>query len=217
MNTDTVPWISSYDAIIATIWRAVTRARMPLFQSLPSGPPATSSQLHAVNLRGAIAGVPENYYGNAMALPTQTLPLATLTTPDTSSGLAATAASIRAGISRCSTPAIADATAEWIAGTREKNSITLPNLIGTGLYCTSWRAMTYYTTADFGFGVPNRVRRPPIVADGIAFVYPQRPPECGAGPDEGIDVVLGLARSTSGAFLRDGELLRYARVVEGQN
>ncbi|KKY13763.1 putative trichothecene 3-o-acetyltransferase [Diplodia seriata] len=216
MNTDTVPWISSYDAIIATIWRAVTRARMPLFQSLPSGPPATSSQLHAVNLRGVVAGVPENYYGNAMALPTQTLPLSTLTSLSTSS-LAATASSIRAGITRSSTPAIAAATAEWISGTRNKSAITLPNLIGTGLYCTSWRSMTYYSAADFGFGPPNRVRRPPIVADGIAFVYPQRPAECGAGPDEGIDVVLGLARSTKSAFLADGELLRYARVVEGQN
>ncbi|KAL1640923.1 hypothetical protein SLS58_006539 [Diplodia intermedia] len=221
-NTDTpaaVPWISSYDAIIATIWRAMTRARMPAFQSLPSGPPATSSQLHAVNLR-SVAGVPENYYGNVMALPIQTLPLSTLTSSPSSPSspdptLATVASSIRAGITRCSTPRIAAATAEWIAGTRDKSAITVPNLLGTGLYCTSWRSMTYYATANFGFGTPNRVRRPPIVADGVAFVYPQRPRECGAGPDEGVDVVLGLARGTAGAFLRDGELGRYARVVEG--
>lgn len=213
-----VPWISTYDAIIATIWRAVTRARIPIFQSLPSGPPATSSQLHAVNLR-SVAGVPESYYGNAMALPTQTLPLTTLTSLPTSTSpdpnLATVAASIRAGIIRCSTRAIADATAEWIGGSQNKNSITLPNLIGTGLYCTSWRSMTYYKTADFGFGCPNRVRRPPIVENGIVFVYPPRPVECGAGPDEGTDVVLGLAKGTAGRFLEDEELLRYARVVEG--
>lgn len=221
-NTDTdtaVPWISTYDAIVATIWRAVARARLPVFQSLPSGVPATSSQLHAVNLRG-VAGVPENYYGNAMALPTQTVPISTLTSLPVSSNfsdpnLAAVAASIRAGITRCSTREIVDATAEWIEGTHNKNLITLPNLIGTGLYGTSWRSMTYYKTADFGFGLPNRVRRPPIVADGIFFVYPQRPAECGARPDEGIDAVLGLAKSTAERFLKDEELLRYARVVEG--
>ncbi|KAF9634299.1 putative trichothecene 3-o-acetyltransferase protein [Lasiodiplodia theobromae] len=221
-NTDTdvaVPWVSTYDAIVATIWRAVTRARMPVFQSLPTGVPTTSSQLHAVNLRG-VAGVPENYYGNAMALPTQTVPVSTLTSLPVSSAfsdpnLAAVAASIRAGITRCSTREIVDATAEWIEGTQNKNLITLPNLIGTGLYGTSWRSMTYYKTADFGFGLPNRVRRPPIVADGIFFVYPQRPAECGARPDEGIDAVLGLAKSTAERFLKDEELLRYARVVEG--
>ncbi|OJD29623.1 trichothecene 3-o-acetyltransferase protein [Diplodia corticola] len=225
-----VSWISTYDAIVATIWRAVTRARLPVFHSLPGGPPATSSQLHAVDLR-SVAGVPATYYGNAMALPTQTLPLSTLTSlhPPASSSpspsahghqpadpsLAAVATAIRAGITRCSTRATAAATAEWIAGTADKSRVTLPNLIGTGLYCTSWRSMSYYRTADFGFGLPNRVRRPPIVADGIAFVYPQRPEECGAAPDEGIDVVLGLAKGTAGRFLADEELLRYARVVEG--
>lgn len=214
-----VPWVSTYDAIIATIWRAVTRARMPVFQSLPSGVPATSSQLHAVNLR-SVAGVPESFYGNAMALPTQTLPISILTSLPLSSNfpdpnLTAVSAAIRAGITRCSTPEIVNATAEWVAGTENKNSITLPNLIGTGLYCTSWRSMTYYQVADFGFGRPNRVRRPPLVADGIVFVYPTRPPECGAKPDEGTDVVLGLAQRTAKRFLKDDELLRYARVIEG--
>lgn len=214
-----VPWISTYDAIIATIWRAVTRARLPVLHSLPSGAPATSSQLHAVNLR-RVAGLPENYYGNAIALPTETLLLSTLSSlsPSPASpdpNLAVVAATIRAGITRCNTREIATATAEWVDGVQDKAAITMPNLMGTGLYCTSWRQMTYYRSADFGFGYPNRVRRPPIVADGIVFVYPQRPAECGAGPDEGTDVVLSLPRDTAGRFLRDEELLRYAEVVEG--
>ncbi|KAL1623271.1 hypothetical protein SLS56_008376 [Neofusicoccum ribis] len=212
-----VPWISTYDAIIATLWRAVTRARLPTFLAQPTGPPTTSSQLHAVNLR-AIAGVPPAYYGNVMALPVQTVPLPTLTSQSPTApdpNLAAVAAAVRAGIAACSSRAIARATAEWVAGTPDKDAITMPNLMGTGLYGTSWRSMTYYVDADFGFGRPRRVRRPPIPADGIYFVYPTRPVECGARPDEGTDVVLALARSAAERFVVDEEVLRYAVVMEG--
>ncbi|KAK7541673.1 hypothetical protein IWX49DRAFT_592422 [Phyllosticta citricarpa] len=65
------PTASSYDAIVAILWRCMIRARLPLLNSERS---TESLPLHAVGLRQCMEPpLPARFLGNALALPTPSM------------------------------------------------------------------------------------------------------------------------------------------------
>lgn len=57
--------ISTYDALLAVLWRALVRAKQPLLQPAPDAP---AKAVHAVNARGRVA-IPKNYVGVGVTMP----------------------------------------------------------------------------------------------------------------------------------------------------
>lgn len=199
-------WVSTYDSIMAVLWRSMTRARLPLLRPDPSSP---SHLLHAVGIRKSVSPpLPPHYLGNALLLPKPDLPIATLTAPDT---LPLVAATVRASITEYSDPQMVRDTCDWIAGTENKAwvSILVNGFLGVDVCGTSWGTMTAYRTGDFGFGLPRALRRPKPTVDGYIFMYPRRPKE--GDEEEGMEVCVCLESGCMERLLGDGELARFAR------
>lgn len=198
-------WVSTYDSIMAVLWRSMTRSRLALFQPDPQ---SASHLLHAVGIRKSVSPpLPPHYLGNALLLPKPGVAIATLTAPDT---LAATAAVVRQSITEYTDPQMVRDTCDWIAGTENKAwiAIRVNGFLGMDVCGTSWGTMTAYATGDFGFGLPRALRRPKPTVDGYIFMYPKRPKE---DPEEGIEVCVCLESSCMERLLRDEELARFAK------
>lgn len=203
-------WISTYDALLALLWRALTRARLPLLTT-PTDPKTTAILMGPINGRRHIrpTPLPPQLLGNVLALPRTSHPIAALTSPST---LSAVAAAIRASNRAHATPEMFADAVEWVAGAPHKGLIMprLPPHQGpeTMTYNTTWREMSYYEAADFGFGLPAAVRRPPPVIWPGIFMNPVR-----RGVD-GFDEFCVIVETECAERLRgDEELLRYAYVV----
>ncbi|KAL1626312.1 hypothetical protein SLS56_006980 [Neofusicoccum ribis] len=202
---DSGSWVSTYDSIMAVLWRSMTRSRLAMFKPDPQ---SASHLLHAVGIRKAVSPpLPPHYLGNALLLPKPGVAIATLTAPDT---LAATAAVVRQSITDYTDPQMVKDTCDWIAGTENKAwiAIRVNGFLGMDVCGTSWGTMTAYATGDFGFGLPRALRRPKPTVDGYIFMYPKRPKE---DPEEGIEVCVCLESSCMERLLRDEELARFAK------
>ncbi|THX25074.1 hypothetical protein D6D10_09995 [Aureobasidium pullulans] len=196
-------WVSTYDCIMAVLWRATTRAKIPMLE------PDMDKKInltHAVNNRKILnPPLPDRYLGNAVSL-AQVTPTATKDVI-AEDALPAIALAIRSSISRITPESIQDS-AEWVAGIENKSQINInvDAFLGMDLAATSWQQMSSYTQQDFGFGVPKAVRFPKPDWEGYVFVYPER--------EEGVEVCVLLEDACQGRLREDEELGRYASLME---
>ncbi|KKY22006.1 putative trichothecene 3-o-acetyltransferase [Diplodia seriata] len=201
-------WVSTYDSIMAVLWRAFTRSRLDMFKpDLESD----SHLLHAVGIRKAVTpALPPHYLGNALLLPKPGVPISRLIAADT---LPAVAATVRQSIKEYTSPQMIADTLDWLAGTENKSwiAIRVNGFLGMDVCGTSWGSMTAYERADFGFGLPRALRRPRPTVDGYIFMYPRRPKQGPAAAEEGIEVCVCLESSCMEKLLRDAELARFAK------
>lgn len=210
--------ISTYDALLAVLWRAIVRAKQPLLQP-PSGAP--SKVVHAVNARGggrSSPAIPAGYIGVGVTMP-QSSPALTVAdvldgTSEDPSRVAATLALLARNV-RAATDSV---TPEYVsdlvsfAGNAPDlrwTELDMHWVLGLDCMAFSWHGMKSYETHDFGFGTPAALRWPEPQFEGFFFVLPTRTAKKGSD-DEGLEVCLGLEESCYGRFELDDELLHFA-------
>lgn len=209
-------WVSTYDCIMALLWKTITRAKLPLLK------PDRGNEVilaHAVNTRNLLEPpLPARFLGNAVALPrVSSGSIEQLVAAD--DNLPRLAAAVRASI-RSITPQYAAELPEWVAGLEDRRyiAIAMDSFLGMDLAGTSWQAMTPYEQHDFGFGLPRALRWPHPQFEGYVFVLPSR---AGVkknlaggggvgGNDEGVEICVCLEESCHDRLLQDPELLRFA-------
>lgn len=196
------PWVSTYDSIMGLLWKVMTKASAP---STKPEPGEKTMLAHAVNNRSVLSPpLSDRYIGNAVSLARcEPVPVEVLLSPDS---LAATAASVRSSIKRIDAAHVHD-TAAWVAGTEDKNWITM-SFLRLYLAGTSWQTMQIQSQ-DFGFGAPKALRFPSPTFPDYVFVYPHRQLSLDSG--EGIEVCVCLERSCQDRLLLDEELQDFAQ------
>ena len=207
-GSSSTTWVSTYDVVMAILWKTVTRAKIPLLQ-----PDLTKEVVlvHAVNTRNKLEPpLPERLLGNAVALPrVKPVTINQLLEPD---NLPALAAAVRTSIQSI-TPQYVSELPEWVAGLDDKRWITIDmdSFLGMDLAGTSWAGMNAYTKHDFGFGLPKALRWPNPAFEGYVFVLPSRIGVKTGAEDEGIEVCVCLEQSCADRLMVDSELLKYAQ------
>lgn len=201
-------WVSTYDVVMAILWKTITRAKIPLLQ------PDLSREVvlvHAVNTRTKLEPpLPERLLGNAVALPrVEPVTINQLLEPD---NLPTLAAAVRVSIQEI-TPQYVSELPEWVAGLDDKRWITInmDSFLGMDLAGTSWAGMSAYTKHDFGFGLPRALRWPNPAFEGYVFVFPSRSGVKFGAEDEGIEVCVCLEQGCADRLMADEELLKYAQ------
>ncbi|KAK3343524.1 transferase [Lasiosphaeria hispida] len=187
------PWISTYDAFTALLWRVLTRHRAALYKAAPEETPLF---LEARNLFWAAA----SSTGCPPPLTTQQITSAG-TTP-----LSVLAATIRAMTSSMGQPALDQALA-MLAPVRDKTCLftrvnSFPPLT---LATTDWREADI-CAADFGFGAPVTAFRHlfDAVTEGLVLIYPPR-----RGEGEGCEFVVTVETEAVEGVLADEEMRRF--------
>lgn len=198
--------------MLALLWRAVVRAKLPLLKPADTAP---SKAIHAVNSRGRTdPPISGRYIGSAVTLP----PSEVLTVADVMAdgALPLLARTVR-GATNSITPAYVSSLVSWAGGCNDLRWTELDMHWVLGLDCMAfdWHTMKSYHTHDYGFGKPKALRWPHPQFEGFFFVLPTRKGvRVGRGDevdaDEGIEVCLGLEESCYPRFETDEELLRYA-------
>lgn len=201
-------WVSTYDALLAILWRAIVRAKQPLLKPDPAAP---SKAIHAVNARGrAEPPIPDNYIGVAVTLPqSPELTVADVLSPDLGSTLPLLARTVRAATSQVTPSYVADLI-RWAGSCQDLRWVELDMHWVLGLDCMAfdWHTMKSYETHDFGFGKPAALRWPHPQFEGFFFVLPTRTTK--GNPDEGLEICLGLEESCYPNLQTDEEFLRFA-------
>lgn len=210
---------SSYDVILALIWRVFLRAKQPLLQPDPTTP---TKVLYAVNARGRSSpAFPEGYIGSGVCVqqPSQPFTISDVlqgTLDDVASSdsavatLALLARTVRA-LTNSVTPEYISDVVSFIANAPDRRWIEFSIKWVLGLDClsTSWHKMKSYETHDFGFGTPAALRFPDPKFEGWVFVYPTRQDKKDS-VDEGLEVSLVLEESCYARLEQDRELALFA-------
>ncbi|OTA36240.1 hypothetical protein BTJ68_05434 [Hortaea werneckii EXF-2000] len=190
-------WVSTYDAIMASMWKAITKAKIELLQPnldqksswLTPSTPDSNSTLH---------------YQSA-SWPTKIGDLVAAPIPEV-------ARKVRDSINSI-TPQYVRELPEWIAGLKDKRwiSINMKSFLGMDLAGTSWQAMQCYQKHDFGFGLTKAIRFPCPAFEGYCFIYPSRAAVKEGADDEGFEVCVCLEKGCQQRLMKDEELLAYAQ------
>ncbi|KAI3400416.1 hypothetical protein diail_3037 [Diaporthe ilicicola] len=205
---DGTGWVSTYDALLAILWRAIVRAKEPLLKPDPKAP---SKAVHAVNARGRTEpAIPDNYIGVAVTLPqSPELTVSDVLSPDLGSALPLLARTVRAATNQVTPSYVADLV-RWAGSNPDLRWVELDMHWVLGLDCMAfdWHTMKSYEEHDFGFGRPAALRWPHPQFEGFFFVLPTRTTK--GNPDEGLEICLGLEESCYPRLQTDEELLRFA-------
>lgn len=204
-------WISTYDAVLALLWRATVRAKSPLVQPAPTAP---SKAVHAVNVRGrADPPIPASYIGVGVTMPqSRTLAVADVVAGDLRTALPTLARAVRGSTRQVTASYVADLVA-WAGACDDLRWTELVMHWTLGLDCMAfdWHTMASYAAHDFGFGRPAALRWPHPRFEGFFFTLPTRTTGSKAGcEDEGMEIMFGLEESCYARFEADEELLRFA-------
>ncbi|RDW87983.1 hypothetical protein BP6252_00015 [Coleophoma cylindrospora] len=202
-------WISTYDAILAMMWRATVRAKSPLLKPNPDAP---SKTIHAVNGRSrAVPPISDRYIGTAITLPQSKYLTVAEVLGDLETTLPILACTVRASTSSI-TPEYLDDLARFAAGSHDLRWTELDMNWILGLDCMAfdWHTMKSYQDHDFGFGGPAALRWPHPDFEGFFFVLPTRAHVRNAGKDEGIEVCFGLEENCYAELEKDEEFAMYA-------
>lgn len=202
--------ISTYDALLAVLWRAIVRAKQPLLQPAPTAP---SKVCHAVNARGrSEPAIPADYIGAAVTMPQSNPPLTVADVLDgaLASTLPILARNVRASTDQVTPEYVADLVAyAGHAPDLRWTELDMNWVLGLDCMAFSWHGMKSYYNHDFGFGTPAALRWPSPQFEGFFFVLPTRIAKKGSA-DEGLEIMLGLEESCYGRFEEDEELLQFA-------
>ena len=200
-----VEYITSYDCVVAMLWRCITRARLTYHPQSHASP---SRFVHPVDLRKRF---PEtnagNYFGNAF-MTTRTEPLEAGQLLE-DNGVSVAASLIRRSILSVNMEGVADLAALIsLLGRSEKLQFNM-NELELDFLTTSWLAVD---TAEYDFGLeaPIAYRTRSVPRPGVGILFP----DCQKGPharEYTVYVVLPLEEQE---ILRgDEEFLRYFKVL----
>ncbi|KAG5189045.1 transferase [Tribonema minus] len=187
LDTSSVPWISTADALGAHVWRAATRARHKAGLLAALEADQTLRLGFAVDARRRLdPPLPLEYCGNANIYGVATAPLSLLL-DKSAAAAAAAAAVVRRAVNRVTYEHCAQALA-WVAAQPEKARIqpSFNSFLGPDWAITSWSGFKDAYAVDFGAGKPARVRLPGADFDGLMIVFPRAP------GDGGLEVLMGL-------------------------
>ncbi|KAK6063342.1 trichothecene 3-o-acetyltransferase [Seiridium cupressi] len=202
-------WISTYDAILAMMWRATVRAKSPLLKPDSNAP---SKAVHAVNGGGrADPPISERYIGTAITMPQSKELTVADVLGDLEKTLPVLARAVRASTASV-TPEYLNDLVKYAAGSHDLRWTELDMHWVLGLDCMAfdWHTMKSYRDHDFGFSGPAALRWPHPGFEGFFFVLPTRANVRNAGPDEGIEVCFGLEENCYAELEKDEEFARYA-------
>ncbi|KAK0649752.1 transferase [Cercophora newfieldiana] len=202
------PWISTYDAFIALLWRTLARHRTPLYNPSPSDTPLF---FEGINMRRrASPPVAPRQQRNLFLAASATTAPPTLTVSQITSGstpLSTLAAKIRSMTNTMDQAAL-DQTLGAIAPVRDKTCLftRVNSFPPMTLAVTDWRDANV-CGVDFGFGgtvLGFRHFFDREVSEGLLVVYPPR-----RGEGEGCEFVVTVEREAVGGLLEDGEMKRF--------
>lgn len=203
-----VPWISTYDAVCAIMWRVFSRIREPLYKPDPAYHPLWAS---GVNMAQRFPELPERIQGNCSFDTISTMsPIPQLTVAEiiSEAPLSKLASYTRQMTSSVTTDMVA-AAAHRIAPIRNKEdlSVRVDSFPPMALFLTDWRGANI-CTADFGFGKPAAYRHLfDTVSEGQVIVYPSRSGP--AGDDEGIELQATFEKELVQQLVNDAEWSQY--------
>lgn len=202
-------WISTYDALLAMMWRGTVRAKSSV---LKSDTAAASKTVHAVNGRSrANPPISERYIGTAITLP-QSVPLTVgQVLGDLDTTLPVLAQNVRAS-TKSITPEYINDLVKYAAGAHDLrySELDMHWILGLDCMAFDWHTMKSYQKHDFGFGRPAALRWPNPGFEGFFFVLPTRAGVRNAGENEGIEVMFGLEENCFAALEKDPEFTHYA-------
>lgn len=198
-------WISTYDAVVALVWKRVTLAKLPL---LNPDLDSESMLAHALNTRQRMSPpLPDRFLGNAIAMPrADPIPIRSVIEDD---NLPRLAAMVRKATNTI-TPQYLEELSQWVAGLEDRRWIQLNSnsFLGMDFLANTWQLMSAYTKHDFGFGLPRALRWPNPAFEGYVFIFPSRAHLIGG--DEGLEVCICLEETTADRLMADEVLLKYA-------
>ncbi|KAL4737601.1 hypothetical protein BDV11DRAFT_206611 [Aspergillus similis] len=191
-------WISSYDAYMAYIWRALSKHRAKLFNPDPK-----------LNLLWGEARIQGNVVFVALSTQNPT-PQLTVEEVISTAPLSKLAWYIRQ-LTNSVTEEGLDTALSAIAPVRDKTALFLrtDSFPPMSNFTTDWRDARP-CDADFGFGKPHAFRFPLNTAtNGLLVVYPVRTNNAPAGEDEGNEFCIGFEKELARALIEDPEWTRY--------
>ncbi|KAJ3527923.1 hypothetical protein NMY22_g9600 [Coprinellus aureogranulatus] len=163
------PFISTDDALSALIWHHIALSRLTRL------PPSTRSKLtRAVDIRRYFPSIPETYPGLAQNLVHHNGSLGWIAR----GSLGSLAAQLRAAVDpKTSNLAYAtSAIATVLARSEDKSAVSFTGPINpsTDFMLSSWAKVAAYSM-DFGFGLPEAVRRPQFTpVEGLGYLLPKK-------------------------------------------
>ncbi|ORX94943.1 transferase [Basidiobolus meristosporus CBS 931.73] len=184
--------VSTNDALIALVWRAVTRARGL------SGEMKLKCGFACDGRRRLCPPLPLGYFGNANFYPcSQMTANQLISQPLRTAGL-----SIRASVNQMTSERIRDALS-WVDSKEIKTNIQpgFSSFLGKDFAFTSWHQFPIYEV-DFGYGTPVRARLPAGKFDGLAISLPRY-------DGDGVEMCVGLLAEHMRVFEMDEELQKY--------
>ena len=201
------PWISTYDAVCALMWRVLTRIRVPLYQSDLKSYPLWGSGVDMVPR----FGLPDGIQGNCsfdIVSAASTVPPFTVAEIVSEVPLSKLASYGRQITSSVTPEMVVDAVHD-IAKVRNKwdLSIRLDSLPPLTLILTDWRTGNH-CTVDWGFGKPIAYRHLfDRTMEGLSIVYPRR--NGPAGKDEGLEVLVTVEKELLAQLVNDADWAKY--------
>ncbi|RDL40132.1 Uncharacterized protein BP5553_00111 [Venustampulla echinocandica] len=221
-------WISTNDALSALLWRCMVRSRIRTAPELSS---RTSSLMSAMNMRSSPALTPSTLsysprLANIVLYIINTSPIPNLVSsppnpnahPSTTSALASTALNIRSATHAYTAPELVAQALQLAATVPDvsrlglvyptwlEHDVVISSLLRLPLYSTSWgNTFGKPESGELRSEVPDFVRWPGKVFEGITFVMPRR-------RDGGVEVVVTMGVEDMEVLKGDAEWRRY---VEG--
>jgi hypothetical protein len=164
-----LPYVSTYDCIVGMLWKSILRIRAALKPHLSEG---KSRLLHSVDLRKRPGqGIPDNYFGNAVSVPSVgPVQMTDLLGPN---GLSFAASSIRQSIENTTMASIANVTAlgAMLAPTEKLLFRPSGGLLEENLMISSWYFMNI-ANYDIGIGPPSTLRSWAAPIPGFLVLFP---------------------------------------------
>ncbi|KAK2053879.1 acyltransferase [Colletotrichum caudatum] len=205
------PWISTYDAMCAYVWRMLSKIRAPVYN------PDPSSHLwwgEAVNMRPRLQNppVPDRLMRNAVAGAfSDTAPVPPLTAGEVISGapLSKLAGYIRALTDSCTEQHV-DRLIDFIAPIRDKRTISLrvDSHPPMSMFVTDHRSADV-SSFDFGFGKPITYRHlwGDLLTAGVVVIY--APIQSSRSPDEGVMFAITMEKDLVPKLMETSEWTDY--------
>lgn len=209
-DSDPVPWISTYDAFCAFIWRTFTRLRAPVFNTNMASKPFW---VEGVDMRRRLHSpkVPARTQGNVMSgafSDTAPFPAPTVAEVASEWPLSKLACYIRQLTSSVTQEAL-DGMLGVVATVRDKAAlnIRIDSKPPMAVLMTDHRDANI-PAADFGFARPVTYRHLlDAVTTGVNIVYPSRDPS--PESDEGCEFTLSYERRLMDGLIADEEFKKY--------
>ncbi|KFX93711.1 hypothetical protein O988_06657 [Pseudogymnoascus sp. VKM F-3808] len=220
-------WISTNDGLSALLWRCIVRARI----RTPELSSRTSSLMHAMNIRSSLALTSSSEQppppsattrlANIVlySINTSSIHNLTLSNPSTLTipALASTALSIRSAIHTHTDPELITRALQLAATVPDvsrlglvyptwlEHDVVISSLLRLSLYSTGWgNSFGKPESGVFSARVPDFVRWPEKVFEGITFVMPRQ-------RDGSVEVVVTMVVKDMEILEKDAEWRRYVK------